>query len=61
MPEYPALAKEITAMRKRGDIDGSIAVFKAATEQQRQLPEVRAAMAWVLYDRDIRQIGRAHV
>ena len=46
-------------MRKQGDVEGAIARFKSAPEQQRQLPEVRAAMAWVLYDRDIKPIAPA--
>ena len=59
MPEYTPLAKEITAMRKRGDIEGAITCFKAAPEQQRKLPAAWAAMGWVFYDRDIKPIAPA--
>jgi hypothetical protein len=54
MPIYPQLAREITDLRKRGDLDGAIARFKAAPEGDRRLPEVRVAVAWVIYDRDIK-------
>lgn len=59
MPEYPQLAREVTSRRKRGDLDGAIELFKASAETDRRMPEVRAALAWVIYDRDIKPIAPA--
>jgi tetratricopeptide (TPR) repeat protein len=56
MPTYPQTARDITDLRKKGDIDGAIARFKSAPESERQLPEVRSAAAWVVYERDIKPI-----
>ena len=59
MPEYPQLARDITALRKIGDIEGAISRFRAAPENERHLPEVRSAAAWVVYERDIKPISPA--
>lgn len=54
MPGYPQLARLVTDLRRQGDIEGAITAFKAAPDAERRLPEVRSAMAWVIYDRDIK-------
>jgi hypothetical protein len=54
VPTYSPLAREISDLRKRGDFDGAAAKFKAAPDVDRRLPEVRAAVAWVIYDRDVK-------
>jgi hypothetical protein len=59
MPTYSQTARDITALRKIGDIDGAIARFKSAPQNERQLPEVRSAAAWVVYERDIKPISPA--
>jgi hypothetical protein len=54
MTDYPNLARQITDLRKRGDIEGAIAAFKQSPEEDRRQIAVRSAMAWCLYDRDIK-------
>jgi len=56
MPAYSQTARDITALRKIGDIDGAIAKFKSASQTERSLPEVRSAAAWVVYERDIKPV-----
>lgn len=54
MSTYPQLARDITELRKRGDLEGAIAKFKAAPDSERRRHEVRSAMGWVIYDRDVK-------
>jgi hypothetical protein len=54
MTDYPNFARQITDLRKRGDIEGAIAAFKQSPEEDRRHIAVRSAMAWCLYDRDIK-------
>ena len=59
MAGYPQIARDITAQRKLGDVDGAIAIYKNADLQVQELPEVKAATAWCLYDRDIKSCVNA--
>ena len=54
MTNYPKLARKITDLRRRGDIVGAIEAFKQSPEEDRRNLAVRSAIAWCLYDRDIK-------
>jgi hypothetical protein len=61
MPEYPQLARDITALRKRGDVDGAIAIFNNADQVEKAKPELRSSVAWCLYERDIKSCNGSDI
>jgi hypothetical protein len=61
MPEYPQLARDITTLRKSGDVDGAISLFNNADLLEKNKPEVRGSMAWCLYDRDIKSCNASDI
>ena len=54
MAERSPHASEIGRLCKLGDIDGAISYFKSLSEADRASRETRFAIAWCLYDRDIK-------
>ena len=51
---YPELARQVSTRRKQGDVAGALELARNAADEQRALPEVRLAIAWCFYDRDIK-------
>ena len=56
-PDEWELNKEITALRKRGDLEAAIVMAEKAIEQFPDSEPVRSAFAWALYDRDIKTLS----
>ena len=55
-PDAWELNKEITALRKGGDVTAAIALAEEALEQLPDSEPIRSAFAWALYDRDIKSL-----
>lgn len=58
---YPELARQVSTRRKQGDVAGALELARNAPGEQRALPEVRLAIAWCFYDRDIKPCTEADI